>query len=235
LAAYLSQIKERIGFNSESLRFLLTKTAQKNGVPSLFNNNRLSIAAGFENIKNDYTDIIKIPKANMESVQTWLPQQGLNPQKTVVFSTGASKRRKDKCLPNKIWAEIIDEMSSFDLSCILSGAPFEKDDMQVLADLCIQKPKIFSATQGILDSAALLKMSRLFIGIDSGAMHLAAAVGTKCLGIFAKTDPLQVGPMPLDKHIIVQKANMSDFTAKNIVASAVLDFKRDFYLSYADK
>ncbi|MDR3048451.1 MAG: glycosyltransferase family 9 protein [Elusimicrobiota bacterium] len=225
LAAYISQIKERIGFDSALLSFLLTKTAQKSGVPSLFNNNRLGIAAGFANIKSGYTDIVKIPKFNIESVQNWLSQQGVNSQNTIVFSIGASKRRKDKCLPKKIWAEIIDEMSGRGFSCILSGAPYEKDDMQDLADLCVQKPKIFDAPKGILDSAALLKISRLFIGIDSGAMHLAAAVGTKCLGIFAKTDPLQIGPMPLAHHIIVQKDYIYDFKAQDIISQAVICLK----------
>jgi ADP-heptose:LPS heptosyltransferase len=230
LAAYFSQIKERIGFNSASFSFLLTKTTQKNGVPSIFNNNNLGIAAGFTNIICDYTNIIQIPKANIESVQTWLSQNGVDPKRAIIFSIGASKRRKDKCLPNKIWVEIIDEMSSFGLPCILSGAPFERDNMQVLADLCAQKPKIFSAPQGILDSAALLQMSRLFIGIDSGAMHLAAAVGTTCIGIFAKTDPWEVGPMPAPLHIVVQKNNISDFTAYDIVAPAVLELKNLFYI-----
>ncbi len=40
--------------------------------------------------------------------------------------------------------------------------------------------------------AALARRSRLFIGSDTGPLHLAAAVGTPCVGLF--------GPWPAEKH-----------------------------------
>lgn len=39
----------------------------------------------------------------------------------------------------------------------------------------------------IEETAALLKIARLFIGIDSGIMHLAGAVNAPCVGIFGPT------------------------------------------------
>ncbi len=36
----------------------------------------------------------------------------------------------------------------------------------------------------LLESAALLKRCTLYVGNDTGAMHLAAAVGTRCLAVF---------------------------------------------------
>jgi ADP-heptose:LPS heptosyltransferase len=47
----------------------------------------------------------------------------------------------------------------------------------------------------------------MFLGIDSGAMHLAAAVGVKCIAVFVNTDPNIVGPKPLCKHTIIQKSS----------------------------
>ena len=53
--------------------------------------------------------------------------------------------------------------------------------------------------------AALLRRARLFVGSDTGPLHLAAAVGTRCVGLF--------GPMPGERngpygpgHVVVQKA-----------------------------
>jgi ADP-heptose:LPS heptosyltransferase len=48
-------------------------------------------------------------------------------------------------------------------------------------------------------------------------MHLAAAVKTKCVSIFIKTDPQQIGPMPLKNHIIIQKPNSAEISAKEII------------------
>ena len=51
--------------------------------------------------------------------------------------------------------------------------------------------------------AALLRKARLFVGSDSGPMHLAAAVGTPCVGLFGPTRPEDCGPYG-PEHRIVQ-------------------------------
>jgi ADP-heptose:LPS heptosyltransferase len=53
--------------------------------------------------------------------------------------------------------------------------------------------------------ASIVRRARLFVGSDTGPLHLAAAVDTPCVGLF--------GPMPADRcgpygpgHIALQKA-----------------------------
>jgi heptosyltransferase-2 len=41
---------------------------------------------------------------------------------------------------------------------------------------------------------ALLKAAAIFVGSDSGLMHLAAALGTPTLGLFGSTNPVWTGP-----------------------------------------
>ncbi|MFO0868989.1 MAG: lipopolysaccharide heptosyltransferase II [Pirellulales bacterium] len=42
--------------------------------------------------------------------------------------------------------------------------------------------------------AAILRRARLFIGSDTGPLHLAAAVGTPCVGMYGTTRPEHCGP-----------------------------------------
>src|SRR5207342_2418516 len=46
----------------------------------------------------------------------------------------------------------------------------------------------------LTELAALLRKTRLFIGSDTGPLHLAAAVGTPCVGLFGPTRPEVCGP-----------------------------------------
>jgi ADP-heptose:LPS heptosyltransferase len=218
LSAYFSAIKERTGFETASLAFLLTNKAERKGVPSLANNMELGRTAGFQNIQKDYTGILKIPEKNAHNAQKWFEENKLNPSKTIAISPGASKKRKDKQLEPYIWAQITDGLRDKGFSPVLSGAAWEKNDLNAIAGICKNAPKLFTAENGILDSAAFLKACGLFIGIDSGAMHLAAAFGTKCIAIFGHTDPLQTGPMPLENHIIIKKDNMSNITPQDIIS-----------------
>ncbi len=217
LAAYFSNIKERTGFETASLSFFLTNKAKREGVPSLFNDAELAKTADLANVSTDYTGILNIPEESMRNVQNWFKENNINSSKVIAVSTGASKKRQDKRLEDSKWIEVIDTLSEKGFSCVLSGAKWEKEDLTALSEKCRTKPKVFSADNGILESAAFLKSASLFIGTDSGAMHLAAALGTKCIGIFGNTDPLQIGPMPLEKHIIIKKDTLSRLSASDII------------------
>jgi ADP-heptose:LPS heptosyltransferase len=57
-------------------------------------------------------------------------------------------------------------------------------------------------------SAVILQRAKLFIGHDSGPMHLAAAVGTPCVAIFAARNiPRQWFPRGLNNTIIYHKTD----------------------------
>jgi ADP-heptose:LPS heptosyltransferase len=45
---------------------------------------------------------------------------------------------------------------------------------------------------------ALARRARLFIGGDTGPLHLAAAVGAPIVGIYGPTDPVRNGPFAAD-------------------------------------
>ena len=53
--------------------------------------------------------------------------------------------------------------------------------------------------------AEVLKRCDLFIGNDSGPMHLAAAVGTRTIGLYGPTDPERFGPVGSHSQTIRRK------------------------------
>lgn len=61
-------------------------------------------------------------------------------------------------------------------------------------------PVTFPAT--LRQLLALLRRARLFVGGDTGPLHLAAACGTPIVGIFGPTDPLRNGPFAPDDIVV---------------------------------
>ena len=57
----------------------------------------------------------------------------------------------------------------------------------------------------IADLPALLSQCHLFIGNDSGAMHVAAAVGLPVVAVFGPTDPLGTAPVTPRCSIVQEK------------------------------
>ena len=50
---------------------------------------------------------------------------------------------------------------------------------------------------------ALVAAAQLFVGADTGPLHLAAAMGTPCVGLYGPTRPEECGPYG-DGHQTVQ-------------------------------
>ncbi len=56
----------------------------------------------------------------------------------------------------------------------------------------------------LVELAALSQRAKLFIGCDTGPLHLAAAVGTPCIGLYGATSARRNGPYG-ERHIPLQK------------------------------
>ena len=57
----------------------------------------------------------------------------------------------------------------------------------------------------LMESAALLKRCTMYVGNDTGAMHLAAAVGTRCLAVFGARAHEQSWHPYGPNHVVIRK------------------------------
>jgi heptosyltransferase-1 len=62
---------------------------------------------------------------------------------------------------------------------------------------------ILAPPTSLLELAVVMRRARLFVGSDTGPLHMAAAVGTPCVGIYGPTRPEECGPYGAD-HVICQ-------------------------------
>ena len=66
----------------------------------------------------------------------------------------------------------------------------------------MQSTPILALDAGLRETAALIRQCHLYIGNDTGPMHIAAAVGTRVIAIFGPTDAGRSGPYGA-KHIVI--------------------------------
>lgn len=69
----------------------------------------------------------------------------------------------------------------------------EKQTCESIAKICPRAINLCGRTN-LRELAAMLSISKLVLSPDSGPMHLAQAVGTPVIGLFAVHDDLRVGP-----------------------------------------
>lgn len=218
LLAYFSKIKNRVGFKTASLNFLLTQKVEKKGVPSLNNNIVLAKSIGINDVQKDYLNILKIDGESEVKVSFWLEENKIFNKDFIAVSFGASKRRQEKCLRKEVWIETLNKLAEMKKNVVVVYAQWESESVMKILKYVSKDIKLFCPENGLIELSALISKAKMFIGIDSGTMHLAASLGVKCIALYGKTDPNQIGPRPLQNHIIIKKNS-----AKDIIASDILE------------
>ena len=71
--------------------------------------------------------------------------------------------------------------------------PGEESDARRVVELARNESTLAPPTD-LRALAALLAKARLFVGGDSGPLHLACAVGCPVIGLYGSTDPVVNGP-----------------------------------------
>jgi heptosyltransferase-2 len=115
-----------------------------------------------------------------------------------------------KCWPVERYAALCDRLvAACGAGVILFGSPGERDVAGRIAR-GMRHPAVNLAGQtAIGDLPALLGRCHLFIGNDSGAMHVAAAVGLPVVGVFGPTDARGTRPAAAQFTLVQEPVSCS--------------------------
>jgi heptosyltransferase-1 len=133
------------------------------------------------------------PPANMHSISAWLYSQHLDGKPLAIINPGAG-------WPSKLWvndryaavARYLESQHDLRSLVVWSG-----EHERVWAKEIVAKSNgtaMLAPNTSLLDLAALLRKANLFVGSDTGPLHMAAAVGTPCVGLYGPTSPAECGP-----------------------------------------
>lgn len=94
------------------------------------------------------------------------------------------------------FAKLADHLTKFNVPIILVGGK-EALDLDIANEIVVKSktnPLYFTGETSLLELAALLEKSSLFIGVDSAPMHMAAALRVPTIGIFGPTNIAEWAP-----------------------------------------
>lgn len=126
----------------------------------------------------------------------------VNEKDRVVYANPAT-RWATKFWNTREWADLADRlMSELGVRVIFGGAKSDSAYVEAIVALMSRTPVISAGYLSPIGSAALIEASSLYVGVDSGPMHIASFVGTPVVALFGPTDPAKVGPYCSRKSVI---------------------------------
>jgi heptosyltransferase-3 len=159
---------------------------------------RLGVQPGEEERK-----LVLVPGEEAErSVDTLLSAQGLAAKGFIHFHPGS--RWKFKCWPPERAVSLVDALARRGERVVLTAAPDEQE-LEMIADvrkLAGERLADFSGKLSLKQLAALAGRAKLFIGVDSAPMHIAAAMQTPTVALFGPSGEFEWAPWRVPHRIV---------------------------------
>jgi heptosyltransferase-1 len=125
-------------------------------------------------------------------VDQWLTERGLKPaDRLVVVNPGGG--RPEKLWPPAAFRAVAAGLAETGRHVLVSWGPGERARADAVAAGLDPGVRLAPLTD-IPELAALLRRAALVVAGDTGPLHLAAAAGAACLGLFGPTDADRNGP-----------------------------------------
>lgn len=210
--AWRAGIPERIGYARDGRSLLLTKAiaVPKPGqIPphEKFYYLELLRRAGWADAIAEESFIpLQVPEEKRRSAERFLGERGVRQGVLRVALGAAASYGSAKCWPPSRFAELANRLhEQRDLDILLFGTAAEAGVSKAISAEMRKAPIDLTGETLLADLPALLAQCHLFIGNDSGAMHVAAGVGLPVVAVFGPTDPLGTAPVTPRSTIVQEK------------------------------
>ena len=205
LLSWLAEGKIRLGYNTKGWRFFL---------------NNVYFARPFQHETENLLEVIKplgVRTENLDleiwlkddekrKVNTWLRERDISDFLVIHPAGGWWGRR----WPQENYAKLADfVIKNFSVKVIFTGDAGEKEEIERIARLMNEKPIIAAGALTLRELACLFEKAKLFIGTDTGAMHIASAVHLPALVMFGPQDPRRWAPKNKSTQIIYKHLDCS--------------------------
>jgi len=208
LCARISGAKHRVGYVDSHLARLLTHRIQVRGIPCPDKVLRLVRGIGLEPAKEDYAGLVRLSPQDWEYGEQVLAEADLwGDGPLIALAPGESSSRPYKAWTSDAFMAVADRLARDDNArLVIVGSEGDRELGYEILNVVPSRQRLNLAGRTTPSQlAAVLSKCDLLIGIDSGPMHVAAAMGRPVVALFGPTDPGRTGPQGEGHEIIFHR------------------------------
>jgi heptosyltransferase-1 len=135
--------------------------------------------------------------------------------------------------PAERYGEVARGLAELGMRSILNYGPGEEELVRAAEAAGGGAARAMKCT--ITELIALTRRARLFVGGDTGPMHLAAALGVPVVGIFGPTDPARNGPYGTRSVVLRSAESMTSHARRAATDEGMLEIASEAVVGAANK
>jgi lipopolysaccharide heptosyltransferase I len=225
IVALLSGARRRVGFaptHGREANFLFTTEWARPSSPHLNRVDRnLEMAALLGATDGPVTAALRERQDEGAEAERILAGLRLTPGAPILLCPGASRRQHYKRWPADAWSRLSVLLADAGRSPVIVWGPGEEELAAGIERESGGRARRAPPTS-LPVLAALLRRSALFVGADTGPMHLAWAVGCRVVALFGPTDPRLNAPPGTGHQVLVAPERSLERLAPETVCAAAL-------------
>ena len=210
LLAYLAGIPRRVGYDIAEVRPFLTDVVSYSPHRHEVEQNLalMERVSGFESRASGWPLEFHSTTRDEAFAEGYLARHGVQDGDLLIcIHPGAGA--PVKLWRNEGWAQVADALAQrYGAKVILTGSAEESSLCRAIADEMTTQPIVAAGETSLGGLAAIMARCQLALGVDSGPLHLAVAVGTPTVHLFGPVDSRAFGPWGNPAHHIVITSDM---------------------------
>ncbi len=140
-------------------------------------------------VEDGIENLLSLSDKDKASAVEWLSEQAsANPAKSTLLGIGPGSKWDSKVWPEERFLETVKRLiEERDVFPVVFGGPEDREKAERLVSSW-GKGAVAAGSLGVREAGAVLSLCDLYLGNDTGTMHLAAAAGVRCVAVFAAVD-----------------------------------------------
>ncbi len=137
-----------------------------------------------------------------DGVEQFLANSGIGTDERLIYVNPTARWQSKHWLVPR-WGALCDRFLAAGLRPVFGGS---RDDVSYIGEIAkaMTRPAVVAAGRlSLTESVALMQRASVYVGLDTGPMHMAAMIGTPVVALFGPTHPERVGPYGV-AHVVVR-------------------------------
>jgi heptosyltransferase-1 len=140
-------------------------------------------------------------------INALLAGYGITPDDRIAYMHTTARWNTKFWFPER-WARLADRLIDNEgMKVIFGGSGADREYILAIEAKMTKVPIVAAGRCNLAETASLLSRCSVYVGLDSGPMHMAAMAGVPVVALFGPTHPERVGPYGVE-HVIVKAGNL---------------------------